>query len=346
MRSGKLACTGLANRAPLGYSVAVGTTRPFPKAVVVVADDDRATCERISRLLRAQGSTVVPTHNGQKAIDAVRAQSVDLVVLDVNMPGLNGIDACKVIKTITKDRFVPVILLTAPGETVGRRLGSRSSADDHIAKPFEDDELLARIENMLRVKRAHDDVQFAKNEIHYTSFHDQLRALPDHRYFHQCLEKEFDEAQRHLDPLACCIVAVDDFRELVSDNGADAAAQVLGEVSDRMQRTIRATDVAAQFRTAEFGLILPNTRPARALTLADRLVSEVALRPFRVGERSVDLAIAIGIGLFPSGRVRSHSELLDAASIAVARARVAGPNRVCVVQQQGYIFRPTLPGAA
>jgi two-component system cell cycle response regulator len=314
--------------------------------VVVVADDDRATCERIARGLRERGSTVVPANNGQKAIDAVRAQPVDLVVLDVNMPGLSGIDACKVIKTITKDRFVPVILLTAPGDIKARLQGARTGADDHVAKPFEDEELLARIENMLRVKRAHDDVQFAKNKMLYTSLHDQLRALPDHRYFHQCLETEFAEAQRHLDPLACCIVAVDDFRRLVSERGADVAAEILDEVSDRVQRTIRATDIAAQFRTAEFGLLLPNTRPARALTLADRLVSEVALRPFDLGDRTIELTIAIGVGLYPSGRIRSHSELLDAASIAVARARVAGPNRVCVVQQQGYIFRPTLPGAA
>lgn len=312
----------------------------------MVADDDRATCEHISQLLRTRGLVVVPASNGQKAIDAVRAQSVDLVVLDVNMPGLNGIDACKVVKTITKDRFVPVVLLTAPGDLSARVQGLRTRADDHVAKPFEDAELLARIENMLRVKRAHDDVQFAKKELRYTSLHDQLRTLPDHRYFHECLEIEFEEAQRHLDPLACCIVAVDDFRDLVSEHGTEFAAQILDEVSDRVQRTIRATDIAARFRTAEFGLLLPNTRPARALTLADRIVSEVALRPFEVNHGTVGLTISIGIGLYPSGSIRSHSELLDAASIAVARARVAGQNRVCVVQHQGYIFRPTLPGAA
>ena len=157
---------------------------------------------------------------------------------------------------------------------------------------------------------------------------------------------EFDEAQRHLDPLACCIIAVEDFRSFVSTHGPAVAAQILDEVSDRIQRTIRATDIAAQFRTAEFGLLLPNTRPARALTLADRLVTEVAMRPYTKGRREIDLSVALGVGLFPSGRIRSHSELLDAASIAVARARVAGRNRVCVVQQQGYIFRPTAPGAA
>ena len=320
---------------------------------MVVADDDRATCEHISQLLRARGLVVVPVSNGQKAIDAVRAQPVDLVVLDADMPGLNGIDACRVIKTITKDRFVPVVLLTAPGALNARVQGLRTGADDHVAKPFEDTELVARVENMLRVKRAHDDVQFAKNELHFTPLHDQLRTLPDHRFFHECLAIEFEEAQRHLDPLACCIVAVDDFRECVSERGADLAAHILGEMSKRVQRAIRATDIVAQFRTAECGPLLPNTRPARPLTLADRIMSDVALRPFQVrspgsavSHASVELAISIGIGLYPSGSIRSHAELLDAASIAVARARVAGPNRVCVVQQQGYIFRPTLPGAA
>lgn len=315
---------------------------------MVVADDDRATCEHISQLLRARGLVVVPANDGQKAIDAVRAQPVDLVVLDVDMPGLNGIDACRVVKAITKDRFVPVVILAAPGDLSARAQGLRTGADDHVTKPFEDSELLARIENMLRVKRAHDDVQFAKNELRYTSMHDELRTLPDHRFFHECLAIEFEEAQRHLDPLACCILAVDDFRALVSEHGAEIAGEVLAEMSGRVQRTIRATDIAAQFRTAEFGLLLPNTRPAKALTLADRIVSDVALRPFEPAgsAASIKLTISIGVGLYPSGNIRSHSELLDAASIAVARARVAGPNRVCVVQQQGYIFRPTLPGAA
>ena len=288
----------------------------------------------------------MPTHDGQKAIDAVRAQPVDLVVLDVSMPGLSGIDACRVIKTVTKDRFVPVVLLTAPGDERARIQGARTGADDHVEKPFEDVELMARVEHMLRVKRAHDDVQFAKKEIRYTSLHDELRSLPDHRYFHERLEREFDDAQRHLDPLACCILAVDDFRGLVREHGADVAGQILDDISERIQRTIRATDVAAQFRTAEFGLLLPNTRPARALMLADRLVAETALRSFDLGTRAIDITVAIGVGLYPGGRIRSHSELLDAASIAVARARVAGPNRVCVVQQQGYVFRPTLDGAA
>jgi len=326
--------------------VEVVDARPFPTALVVVADDDRATCDHIARLLRARGLEVVPVYGGQKAVDAVRARSVDLLVLDVGMPGLGGIDACRVVKTIAEDRFLPVILLTAPDDRGGRVQGLRTDADDQIAKPLEDAELVASVENMLRVKRAHDDVRVARSKLRYTSMHEQLRALPDHRHFHRSLEGAFETAQRHLEPLACCIIAVDEFRKLAEERGPDFATEVLDGVSERLERTIRETDTATQFRTAEFGLLMGNTSPARALTLADRIVTEVAFKPFDVAGESINLQISIGVGLYPSANVRTHSELLDAASIAVARARVAGPNRVCVVQQQGYIFRPTLPGAA
>ncbi len=324
----------------------MGTAGALRGAVVVIAAEDAATRDRIAERLRGYGGVVVSAHTAQRAIDAVRARQVDLVVLDVDMPGLNGVDACRVIKAITKDRFVPVILLMPPDDSgVGVR-GLRAGADDHVRKPLDETELTNRVETMLRVKRAHDDVQFARKELNHESQHDELGTLPDRRYFHERLASEFDEARRHLDPLACCIVAVDELRRIVANHGPTFGARVLDEVSRRLRCVIRSTDIAARFRTTEFGLLLPNTRPARALTLADQLVADVALRPLEHDGARISVSVSIGIGLYPTGKVRSHSELLDAASIAVARARVAGSNRVCVVQQQGYIFRPTLPGAA
>lgn len=283
---------------------------------------------------------------GQKAIDLVRAQPVDLVLLDVDMPGLSGVDVCRVIKTITKDRFVPVVLLTPPGDASTRIQSLRTKADDHLTKPIDDDELVACVENMLRVKRTHDDVEFAKHELLFSRTDESSIGWHDQRYFHERLEREFDEARRHLDPLACCIVAVDSTHKPTVERGPDVIASALDEVFERMQQAIRPTDVAVRFRKSEFGLVLPNTRPTRALSLGDRIVADVTGRPVRVADARLSLTLSIGVGVFPSANVRSHSELLDAASIAVARARVAGPNRVCLVQQQGYIFSPTLDGAA
>ncbi len=312
---------------------------------MVVADDDRATCDHIAELLRARDLEVVPVYGGQKAVDAVRAHPVDLVILDVGMPGFGGIAACQVVKAITDDRFVPVILLTTHDDLRGWVQGFRTGADDHVAKPLDDAELVARVENMLCVKRAHDDVQVARSKLRYPSMQD-FRALPDHRRFHDSLERALETADRHHEPIACCIIAVDDFRKLAEERGPDLANELIDAASERLERTIGGTDIVAPFRTAEFGLVMSNTSPARALILSDRIVSEVAFKSFHVAGEIVSLQISIGIGLYPSANVRTRRELLDAASIALTRARVAGPNRVCVVQQQGYIFRPTLPGAA
>jgi diguanylate cyclase (GGDEF)-like protein len=313
---------------------------------VVVAGDDRASREHLARLLRERGMVVASASSGQKAIDAVRAQPVDLVVLDVDMPGLDGVDTCRVIKAITKDRFIPVVLLAPAGDERARVQGLRTGADEHVEKPLDDTELLTCVDNMLRVKRAHDDASLARSEPSHASIDERLGALPNQRYFHERLEREFAEAQRHLDPLACCILAIDGLRTLLVGHDSELGAPLLRDVAERVQRALRATDVVARFRTADFGLVLPNTRPARALALADDIVSELTSHPARVGDVRVPLSVSMGVGVFPSPGVRTVSELLDAASIAVARARVAGPNRVCVVQQQGYIFSPVLTGAA
>jgi diguanylate cyclase (GGDEF)-like protein len=289
---------------------------------------------------------VAAASSGQKAIDVVRKQPVDLVVLDVDMPGLDGIDTCRVVKAITKDRFVPVVLLTSAGDLRARIQGLRTGADDHVEKPLDDAELLACIDSMLRVKRAHDDASRARSDPAHASLDEPVGGLLDQRYFHERLEREFAEAQRHLDPLACCILVVEGLRMLFLEHGTEAAAPILHDVAERVQRALRATDAVTRFRTAELGLVLPNTRPARALALADDIVTELTSRGARIEALRMPLSVSMGIGVFPSAGVRSVRELLDAASIAVARARVAGPNRVCIVQQQGYIFSPVLPGAA
>ena len=324
----------------------MSSEHPFSDAVIVVADDDRMTREYIGGLLKARGYSVVPVETGQQSIEAVRSRDVDLVVLDVVMPGLSGIDACRVIKTITKDRFVPVVLLTSRGDLNSRVQGLRTGADDYISKPFEEAEFLARVENMLRIKSAHDNVQFAKDKLQQNAVHDELTRLPNHRYFHERLQQEFKRAERYLEPLACAILAINNYRDIVAECGPEEADTVLLEVSDRIRATVRETDIAARFRTAEFGLLLPNTSLGGALTFADRIINDVAKLKVQSSAKKERLSVSMGIGLYPSAGVRSRSELLDAASIAVARARVAAPNRVCVLQQQGYIFQPKVSGAA
>ena len=117
----------------LGYSIEVGTSPAVEKAVVVVADDDRASREHICQLLRARGLKAIAADSGQKAIDAVRAQPVDLVALDLNMPGLNGIEVITRAKELIPD--CDSIVLTGKSSLDTAIAALRQGAFDYLTKP-------------------------------------------------------------------------------------------------------------------------------------------------------------------------------------------------------------------
>jgi DNA-binding response OmpR family regulator len=123
------------------------------QARVLVADDNRLTRDRMSAILRGQGHLVETCEDGQQAVELVGKGGIDLVLLDIMMPRLSGLDACRIIKSLTAEAFLPVVLVTVKTDSQSRVEGLRFGADDYIAKPFELREVLARIKAVLRRRR-------------------------------------------------------------------------------------------------------------------------------------------------------------------------------------------------
>jgi two-component system, OmpR family, response regulator MprA len=122
---------------------------------IVVAEDERAVRESLTRALSLEGYDVTAVADGAQAVEALRAQPADVVVLDVMMPVVDGLTACRVLRS-EKNR-VPILLLTARTETSDRVAGLDAGADDYLPKPFALDELLARLRALLRRSRPDDD---------------------------------------------------------------------------------------------------------------------------------------------------------------------------------------------
>lgn len=129
--------------ASVGPRAVIGST-------VVVADDERLQRERLVQLLRSSGYVVESFEDGQAVVERVGRGGVDLVLLDVLMPRLSGLEACRVIKSIASETFLPVVLLTVRSDTQSRVEGLRIGADDYVSKPFGAGELLARIRVAMR----------------------------------------------------------------------------------------------------------------------------------------------------------------------------------------------------
>ncbi len=308
---------------------------------IVVADDDRIARELLAGILRRHGFVVESVPDGQLAVERVAKGGVDLVLLDVLMPRLSGLEACRLLKGMTSDGFLPVVLVTAKTDTASRVEGLKIGADDYVCKPFEEDELVARVQAMLRIKRSHDHVIVSRARLEQLSLHDDLTGLYNYRYLHARLNEEFKRAERYHDPLACLVIDIDRLQAHNDAGGRDAGDRVLRFVADTIRRSLREVDVVARFGGDEFLVVLPSTHFAGSVTVADRIFQDANQRIAGWEQRSaLPVALSLGVALFPSRDVRTKDALLRGADAALHAAKRDGGNRICVYQQQGQMYTP------
>lgn len=132
---------------------------PALQGRLLVADDDEPSRRLLRDLFRKQGYTVTEARNGEEALNLARAAPPDVILLDVMMPRLDGLEACRRLKDDARTRPVPVLLVTALHERADRLKGMACGANDFISKPFDTEEILLRVRNALRLKRLHDEVR-------------------------------------------------------------------------------------------------------------------------------------------------------------------------------------------
>ncbi len=308
---------------------------------LVVADDDRLTRELVATMLRARGYEVETVADGQAAVERVARGGVHLVLLDVLMPRLGGLEACRLLKSMTSGSFLPVVLLTVKTDSASRVEGLRIGADDYVCKPFDESELVARVEAMLRIKRLHDHVAEARARLEQLSIHDDLTGLYNYRYLHARLGEEFKRAERHQEPLACLAIDIDRLQLYNELAGREQGDRVLRQVADAIRRATREGDVIARFGGDEFLVVLPGLHFAGAAEVAERIFRDVGERPL-LSEAALShpISLSVGVSLFPSRDIRTKDALLRAADAALGAAKREGGRRVCVHQQEGQIYVP------
>ncbi len=242
---------------------------------------------------------------------------------------------------MTSDTFLPVVLVTVKTDSASRVEGLKIGADDYVCKPFDEDELLARVEAMLRIKRLHDHVVDARARLEQLSLHDDLTGLYNYRYLHSRLSEEFKRAERYHDPLACLVVDIDRLQAHNDAGGRERAIASFASSPTPSAVRVREVDVVARFGGDEFLVVLPSTHFAGSVTVAERIFQDANQRLDGWEQRSVlPVAVSLGVALFPSRDVRTKDALLRGADAALHAAKRDGGNRICVYQQQGHMYTP------
>jgi len=318
-----------------------GTPPPHPtKPRLLVADDDALTRDLLNKLLTDAGYDVEPAVDGQEAVDRVAKGGIDLALLDVVMPRMSGLEACRIIKAMTRETFVAAILMAPKTDPTSRIEGLNVGADDYVSKPFERSELLARVQGSLRIKRLYDQMRAARARLEKVSVRDELTGLYNYRYLPQRLKDAFQHAERHHDPLACCLFDVDRLKLYNERAGRSFGDGVLRVVGDVLRASTREADAVVRYGPDEFLLLLPSTHFVGAVQVCERIWRGVGERMWPSPAGATTVSLSVGIALFPSRDVRGKEDLLKCADLALTRAKRDGMNRVCVFQQHGLVYTP------
>lgn len=309
-------------------------TRPAPRRILLV-DDDPETARLLDRSLSPETYEVRHAPDGRAGLELVRERPPDLILLDLNMPRLDGFEMARELREDPATRLIPVIVLTARRDAEGKVEAFRAGADDLVEKPFDCEELEARIDAALRksvlfrsMASRLDELTRDKGQLESLLMVDEKTGLYNFREFQRRLREEWARAVRYETPLSLVMFDIDHFKRVNDTLGHPAGDRVLREFAMLVTGGARANDVAARYGGEEFAIILPHTEAEMAERVAERIRSAVGEFVFLETERPTRITVSAGVATRPSPAVASIDDLVRSADRALYAAKDAGRDRV------------------
>ncbi|MGR9105893.1 MAG: GGDEF domain-containing response regulator [Gammaproteobacteria bacterium] len=319
---------------------------------ILVVDDDPGIRKVLELRLASEGFEIIAVRNAREAFARLGmnsgeapTSSIDLILMDILMPDIRGIDACKAIKTNEELKDIPIILMTASSDDQHLEEAFDAGATDYLSKPFKKVELLARIRSALRLKSEIDrrkrreeeliiatqELQEANIKLARLSAVDGLTEVFNRRYFDYALEKEFQRSIRNRVPISLIMIDIDGFKDFNDHYGHLRGDQCLKQIASALKKVFnRSHDFVARYGGEEFVVVLPETSKEGAERMAEALRFRVESLAIDHIKAPVGTCVTISLGaasIVPQPGIRSE-ELIKLADRALYRSKIAGRNRV------------------
>lgn len=302
---------------------------------ILIVDDHEDNVELLKARLESWGYSTVSASDGEEALQKVEQEHPDLILLDVMMPKIDGIEVARRVKGNANLPFIPIIMQTALDATENKVEGLEAGADDYITKPIDFAELKARLTSMLRIKRLQDELEErerqlleANERLRHMSQTDALTGLDNRRNLEERIEEMFEHAKRLNEPFACVMCDLDRFKSVNDTYGHQAGDAVLKQFAKILRNEVREIDRAGRFGGEEFLLLLPGTVLDAGVTFAERVRKQVEAHTFTFDGTSIQRTASMGVSAWPHPRIRNCDELVRAADDALYVAKETGRNRV------------------
>jgi two-component system, cell cycle response regulator len=298
---------------------------------ILLADDEPVSRRMLQGLLTKWGYEAITAEDGDAAWKILRSpEAPRMALLDWMMPGQNGVDVCRALRKLRPEPYTYILLLTAKDTAESVVEGLESGADDYLIKPFNPQELKARIRVGLRLLNLEDNLVQARESMRFKATHDPLTGLWNRGAIMETLEKEVWRSWREKTSLGVLIADLDHFKSVNDTYGHLAGDFVLREVTRRMQSDVRPYDAVGRYGGEEFLLLLPGCDGPETKNKAERLREVIQRELVETPAGVLSVTMSIG-GVSTSDWPKDTSnQLLQMADLALYRAKEDGRDRTVI----------------
>ncbi|MEL4894347.1 GGDEF domain-containing response regulator [Crocosphaera sp. Alani8] len=324
------------------------TLEPFDpeKFLILIVDDIRKNLQLLIEILDTVGYRTTFALSGKQAIERLKGTKPDLILLDLMMPEINGIEVCKRLQQDENTAKIPIIFLTAATETNYLLNAFEAGAVDYITKPFRTPELLARVKIHLDLKRTKDELEKAYDEMKRIAATDELTGIPNRRSIFNFGRQEFELSKRYNSPFSLLMIDIDKFKTINDSYGHDIGDEALKMMVKTTLNSIRKVDYIGRLEALEetpekkghlgrlggeeFVVILPHTNLKGAYKAAERICKAMTAESLQVENKPVNITVSIGVATYDQ-KDEKMDDLLKRADLALFAAKRNGRNRVVIM---------------
>ena len=299
-------------------------TADILNASILIVDDQEANVKLLEQMLREAGYRCMTSTTDPHAVFALhRDNHYDLILLDLQMPGMDGFQVMEGLKEIETDGYLPILAITAqPGH---RLRALASGAKDFISKPFDLMEAKTRIHNMLEVRLLYKQLEHSNHSLESLALHDALTGLPNRRLLIDRLSLAIAHAHRNKSTMAVMYLDLDGFKPINDTLGHDTGDILLTMVAARLVAAVRQEDTVARLGGDEFVIALWELSHGDDVgKLASKVIQAVS-QPYSIEGHGVSVTASVGVSIYPT-----HGEevetLMKCADLALYEAKRTGKN--------------------
>jgi diguanylate cyclase (GGDEF)-like protein len=302
---------------------------------ILIADDTTADRFVLRSYLKQLGHEVIAVENGKKALEVFKENkgSLEILILDVLMPEMNGYEATREIRKHEGDNWIPIIFLSALTDSADLVTGIDAGGDDYLFKPLDKTILIAKINAMKRLSSLRMELIETNRKLEELAHSDGLTGASNRRYLDKYLTKEFLRARREQYSLTIFMIDIDKFKKFNDSYGHQAGDKCLQDVVNAITQELRRpADLIARYGGEEFCCVLSHTDKEIAGFLAEKIRARI--QNSQIGKKitgeNIDLTVSIGVSttIPDKNETDNFEKLLKSADKALYQAKNSGRNRV------------------